>query len=72
MTERLEITTETLIADALRWRVGAEQALLEEFDLPCWECAARFVETIGEGVAYSGVDPAAVARRLNELPLAPE
>lgn len=61
----------TRIVDAIRWRVGADRVLLEEFGLPCYRCEARHVESLAEGVAYCGLDPRRVAARLDALPAYP-
>lgn len=61
------LSGETLIADVLRRDPNAARVLAEEFDLPCYRCPARHVETLSGGIGYKGLEAEQILSRLREL-----
>jgi len=61
------LTGETLIAEVLGRDPNAARVLAEEFDLPCYRCPARHVETLAGGITYMGHEAEEVLSRLREL-----
>jgi len=54
----------TLIAEVLARRPQAARVLMEEFGLPCYRCPGRFVEELGEGISYRGLEAEDVLARI--------
>ena len=69
--DRGPVRPDSLIADVIDARPDAARVLFEEFNLPCVNCEVSLHETIEVGVAYTGLDPKVVARRLNRCALGP-
>ena len=58
---------DVLIADLLVGDPNAARVLAEEFDLPCYRCPARKVETLASGISYREVEVEQVLSRLRAL-----
>ena len=61
------LSGETLIVEVLRRDPNAARVLAEEFDLPCYRCPARHVETLAGGITYMGHEAEQILSRLAEL-----
>lgn len=58
---------DVLISDLLAGDPHAARVLAEEFDLPCYRCPARKVETLASGISYREVRAEDVLDRLRAL-----
>jgi hypothetical protein len=61
------LTGESLIVEVLQRDPNAARVLAEEFDLPCYRCPARYVETLAGGITYKGLEAEQILSRLREL-----
>lgn len=66
-SEEPPLSGQTLIAELLRRDPNAARVLAEEFELPCYRCPARHVETLAGGITYKGLEAEQILSRLREL-----
>ncbi len=68
MAEKIEITKDTIIGDALKAKPGAEKVILKYFGQGCFTCPGMKMESIAFGATMHNLDPEKIVKEMNELP----
>lgn len=68
MTEKIEITKDTIIGDALKMKPGVEKVIAKYFGQGCFTCPGMKMESISFGATMHNIDPEKIVKEINELP----
>jgi iron-sulfur cluster repair protein YtfE (RIC family) len=67
MTEKIEITKDSIIGDVIKSVPGADKVIEKYFGNGCFTCPGINVETIAFGAAMHNVDPEKITEDVNKL-----
>ena len=68
MTEKINITKDTIIGEALKNKPGAEKVIEKYFGQGCFTCPGMKMESIAFGATMHNIDPEKIVKEINELP----